>query len=189
VGEAWPAVTGSGLAWGRGLHGEGPPAGRSGELKAEGDGKSPAGVFSLGGAYGYRAQPPKGARWPYTPVDKAWECVDDSASKAYGTIVNTEGMTPDWTSSEKMRRRDALYTWVIDVAHNPSHRAKAGSCIFLHVWRTAASPTVGCTAMKQADLETLLAWMDPAAQPVYVLLPKAELAALASSWGLPKQPP
>jgi hypothetical protein len=187
IGEPWTGVVGSGTAWGRGLHGEGPPAGQSGPQKAEGDGKSPAGVFALGGAYGYAEKPPERARWPYTAVDASWHCVDDSASKRYGTIVDADDVTKDWTSSEKMKRRDALYTWVVDVAHNPSRAPKGGSCIFLHVWRAAGEPTVGCTAMPQPELETLLAWMDPAARPVFVLLPRPAYAALAGGWGLPSR--
>jgi zinc D-Ala-D-Ala dipeptidase len=185
VGEPWTGVVGSGIAWGRGLHGEGPPAGQRGPQKQEGDGRSPAGAFALGRSYGYAKRPPASARWPYTAVDGSWHCVDDSASKVYGTIVDADEVAKDWTSSEKMKRRDELYTWVIDVAHNPAHTAKAGSCIFLHVWRAERSPTVGCTAMPQPRLEQVLTWIDPAAHPVYVLLPRAAYAELASGWGLP----
>ena len=49
VGQPWPGVVGkSGLAWGSGLHGTGAPAGRTGPIKHEGDGASPAGAFVLG---------------------------------------------------------------------------------------------------------------------------------------------
>lgn len=185
AGPAWTGVVGSGVAWGRGLHGEGPPAGQTGPEKQEGDGRSPAGVFALNGSYGYAKAPPAGARWSYTPVDASWHCVDDSASKVYGTIVDADQVAKDWSSSEKMRRKDALYTWVVDVAHNPAHVAKGGSCIFLHVWRSESSPTVGCTAMPQPALERVLTWLDPAAHPVYVLLPSEAYAALAAGWGLP----
>ena len=142
-------------------------------------------LFALGGAYGYADRAPKGTRWRYTPVDRRWVCVDDSSSRAYGTIVETSAVEKDWTSSEAMARRDALYTWVVEVAHNPAHVAAGGSCIFLHVWRKADSPTVGCTAMERGKLEDVLAWLDPEAQPVFVLLPKASYAALAAPWGLP----
>lgn len=185
VGEPWTGVVGSGTAWGRGLHGEGPPAGQNGPQKKEGDGKSPAGVFALGGAYGYAAKPPEHTRWSYTPVDGSWHCVDDSASKLYGTIVDADDVAKDWKSSEKMKRRDALYTWVVDVAHNPAHAPGGGSCIFLHVWRAAGTPTVGCTAMPDPQLQTVLAWLDPAAKPVYALLPRQALSALSAGWGLP----
>lgn len=185
VGSSWPAVIGNGAAWGRGLHGDGPPGGQLGPNKHEGDGKSPAGIFQLRAAYGYARKAPAGTRWPYLPVDLNWNCIDDSRSSFYGTIVNAGHVRKDWISAESMRRPDALYTWVIDVAHNPEHEANAGSCIFLHVWRDAASPTVGCTAMAQSDLETILTWIDPEASPTFVLLPRPAYVALGASWGLP----
>jgi L,D-peptidoglycan transpeptidase YkuD (ErfK/YbiS/YcfS/YnhG family) len=188
VGEPWTGVVGSGTGWGRGLHGEGAPAGQAGPQKQEGDGRAPAGVFALGGAYGYAGKPPKGTRWSYTPVDKSWYCVDDSASRSYGTILDADQLAEDardWSSAETMKRRDALYTWVVDVAHNPGHAARAGSCIFLHVWRAEGSPTVGCTAMPKPALEAVLGWLDPAARPTYVLLPRAAYAELTAAWNLP----
>ena len=65
TGEAWrlkkemQAVLGEkGMAWGIGLH----PEVREKPQKAEGDMRSPAGVFSLGAAYGYDPAPPRGSR-------------------------------------------------------------------------------------------------------------------------------
>ncbi len=187
VESSWTGVIGRGAAWGLGLHGEGPPAGQPGERKREGDGRSPAGVFSLGGSFGYAKDALAEARWPYTPVDKRWLCVDDGASKLYGTIVDSARVTKDWASSEQMRRKDALYTWVVEVNHNPAHTPGQGSCIFLHVWRKAGEPTVGCTAMPQPALERVLTWLRPEAAPVFALLPAAAYQALAADWGLPER--
>ena len=114
------------------------------------------------------------------------ECVDDPTSHHYTQIL-ARTADADWTSSEQMRRRDALYTWVIDIAHNPDATRGAGSCIFFHVWRDARSPTVGCTAMAEDKLVALLGTLAPAAAPVYVLLPRADYAALREAWGLPAQ--
>lgn len=185
VGDPWPGVLGaSGAAWGRGLHGEAAPSGRRGPRKREGDGRSPAGAFALRGSYGYADAAPKGTRLAYTPTTAAQECVDDPRSQHYDRIVDRGAVAaPDWKSSESMRRRDALYTWVIDVAHNPAHAPGGGSCIFLHVWRDARSGTAGCTAMAPDILAALLATLDPSA--VFVLLPRADYAALAPAWGLP----
>lgn len=183
-GAAWQAVIGKGAAWGAGLHGAGPPAGRDGPSKHEGDGKSPAGVFALRGSYGYAAKPPAKAVLPYTQVTADWQCVDDAASAHYTQILDRrQAGEVDWKSAEAMRRRDALYTWVIDIAHNPAAHAGDGSCIFFHVWRGASSPTVGCTAMPEAKLTTMLAGLEPSA--VYVLLPRAEYDAFAGPWSLP----
>jgi len=35
------------------------------------------------------------------------------------------------------------------------------------------------------NLEAMIRWLDPAASPHYVLLPKADYAALRAPWGLP----
>jgi D-alanyl-D-alanine dipeptidase len=183
-GEPWPGVIGQGgAAWGAGLHGAGAPAGRGGPVKREGDGKSPAGAFALRGSYGYAQAPPAGTRLPYVPLDERWRCVDDPASRHYARILDRTTVAPDWRSAEEMRRADELYAWVVDVAHNPAHAPGAGSCIFLHVWRGEGSATVGCTAMDERTLAQLIATLDPSA--VFVLLPRAEYAALAPAWALP----
>jgi zinc D-Ala-D-Ala dipeptidase len=185
-GPAWQGVVGrAGTGWGSGLHGIGAPPGRPGPVKREGDGKSPAGMFALRGSYGYAAAAPPGTRTPYVALDENWNCVDDPASAHYNQIVDRRTVDAvDWKSDETMRRKDELYTWVVDVAHNPARTANLGSCIFFHVWRGLDSVTVGCTAMAEDRLAKLIATLDPGA--VYVLLPRAEYAALAERWGLPR---
>ncbi len=187
IGEAWPAVIGvSGAAWGRGLHGSGAPAGQDGPVKKEGDGRSPAGVFALGASFGYDKEPPRGARLPYTQVDEDWLCIDDGASSHYNQVLDTAELEKDWSSFEAMRRPDELYRRVIVVEHNPQPSPGAGSCIFLHLWHGPdGGGTAGCTAMASDPMESLLAWLDPAARPVYVLLPADRAAALRASWALP----
>ena len=76
-----------------------------------------------------------------------------------------------------MRRKDGLYDWVVVVDHNKARKPGAGSCIFLHVWRHATSPTVGCTAMPKARLAELMAWIDPA-RAVLVVLPDSLVATV-----------
>ena len=184
--RSWTGVVGhTGLAWGKGLHGNGPPEGREGPMKLEGDGKAPAGVFTLDGSYGYGKAPPANAGLPYQQVDKSWHCVDDASSQSYNKIVDADTVTVDWKSSEDMKRKDWLYTWVIQVGHNPERLPGEGSCIFLHVWRSATDGTVGCTAMPQTDIETLLSDLDPKDHPTLVQLTADEYKALATTWELP----
>ena len=186
IGDAWPAVIGArGSAWGRGLHGRGAPAGRDGPVKREGDGKSPAGAFVLGPTFGYAARALPGARAPYAAVDDSWVCVDDSRSARYNRVFDAGGVTADWSSAETMRRADELYRWVVLVDHNPDAAAGAGSCIFLHLWSGPDGGTAGCTAMDRPIMEELLTWLDPAARPVFVLLPASERTALRTAWALP----
>jgi L,D-peptidoglycan transpeptidase YkuD (ErfK/YbiS/YcfS/YnhG family) len=183
-----PAVVGrAGTGWGRGLHGDGAPAGRPGPVKVEGDGRAPAGAFRVLRAFGYEPAPPAGTALPYQAVGASWRCVDDPASAFYNDILDADQVEVDWTSAETMRRADDLYRWVVELDHNAASgdapTPGAGSCIFLHRWAGPDDVTAGCTALAEPALVELLAWLRPGA--VYVLLPRAERAALASAWGLP----
>ncbi|HXI12214.1 MAG TPA: L,D-transpeptidase family protein [Thermoanaerobaculia bacterium] len=180
VGVATAIVVGrTGLAWGRGLH----PESNDGPTKREGDGKAPAGIFTLGTAFGFGDQ--ASTRLPYLTLDERTECVDDSASRFYNQIVDRKQAIPvDWSSSEKMRGIDQYRMGVV-VNHNiPAARGK-GSCIFLHLWGGAGTGTVGCTAMASEDLKRLLEWLDPSLRPLVVQLPAGEYARLRNSWSLP----
>jgi hypothetical protein len=70
-----------------------------------------------------------------------------------------------------MRLPDDRYKWGIVVAHNLPPLPGAGSCIFLHVWKNSATTTVGCTAMPEKALVTLLRWLDPAKDPLLIQMP------------------
>jgi len=187
VGDSWklagspfPIVLGrTGLAWGRGMLEvpSTPPQ------KHEGDGKSPAGVFTVGYVFGFDADP--ATKMPYKKLRETTECVDDVESPYYNQVVDRDpAVAATWKSSEKMRtvgqyRRGAL------VNHNVPAVAGGGSCIFLHIWSGPSQPTAGCTAMPAEDLETLLGWLDPAAKPVVVQLPREEYVRLEKIWRLP----
>jgi D-alanyl-D-alanine dipeptidase len=179
----WPAVIGrSGAAWGIGVHGETPP--REGPIKKEGDGKAPAGIFAIRGLYGVDEQTPSGVKLPYESTAKGdWLCIDDPNSEHYDEILDRKVVASDWESAEELLRDDDLYTYVVDVAHNPQRKHGKGSCIFLHVWSGKDSTTSGCTAMEKDKLLRLLETIDT--NTLYVLLPKADYEALAPSWGLP----
>jgi len=168
----FPAVIGKyGWAWGRSAFFHIPP----GRIKREGDLRSPAGVFSLGSAYGYQKTIVPAIRWPYRYSHKDLIAVDDRKSRFYNRIINIQSVPAakrDWISYEKMRRRDHLYKWLIEIRHN-YHRPKmgGGSAIFLHVYRNTFSPTAGCTAISEFHLLQLLRRLDPARNPRFILLP------------------
>lgn len=177
----------NGLGWGTGALNP-PSRGADDPVKKEGDGKAPAGVFHLSEAFGYATQPQSGWKMPYVSLTPSIECVDDEKSKFYNTLVDTATVSPDWGSheNEKMRRSDDLYRWGIFVDHNANPPvAGGGSCIFMHIWRGPAEPTVGCTAMPQADLELLLGWLDPDRKPLLVQLPLPQYEKMRHRWNLP----
>ncbi len=181
-----PIVVGqTGLAWGD------PALGRRGDpRKHEGDGKAPAGRFPLGSAFGFATPAEAGwVRLPYRALDDGTECVDDTSSRHYNTVVDRDAVPRvDWRSAEHMRAID-LYRLGVIVQYNarPVRRGR-GSCIFLHIWRGPTSPTSGCTAMPADELEAIVRWLDPARRPELVQLPAAEYARLRRRWALPSAP-
>jgi L,D-peptidoglycan transpeptidase YkuD (ErfK/YbiS/YcfS/YnhG family) len=190
VGEPIAIVVGkNGLGWGIGVlaaeasnvHAAADP------VKREGDGKAPAGVFALGTAFGYAAQPLPGLKMPYLNLTPSIECVDDVASKHYNRIVDRSVVAPDWNSSEHMREAGESYRWGAVVDHNNTNPPEpgGGSCVFLHIWRSQDQGTAGCTAMSQIHLETLLTWLDPARKPLLVQLPEPIYVRLTQRWTLP----
>lgn len=158
-----------------------------GPQKAEGDGRAPAGVFSLGRAFGFA--PAGEADWlklPYLPVVEGIECVDDPASTVYNQIVDRRRVqSPDWNSSERMREVGEAYRWGVIVNYNTPAVARRGSCIFLHIGGDEGRGTAGCTAMPAADLRAVMAWLDPARAPALVQVPNAAYEKLKSEWALP----
>jgi D-alanyl-D-alanine dipeptidase len=185
VGEKIPIVVGrNGMAWGRGLHGN---AIGEGPVKQEGDGRAPAGVFSLSSAFGYA--PPQRAgdvKLPYIQAVPTLECVDDPRSAHYNRIVGRAAVeNPDWISSERMRRDDDQYRWGVVVDHNAEGAPGCGSCVFLHVWEAPGKGTAGCTAMSLSSMENVLRWLDSEKRPLLVQLPQAEFERLRKAWGLP----
>lgn len=189
AGAAVPVVIGrTGAAWGTGLHAM--PAGDDGPVKHEGDGRSPAGVFTIGEAFGYAPAATTGLR--YEALDANDWCVDIDGSPYYNRIVDSSDVGADAVkdSTEPMRRDlhangDQRYRLGFVIDNNPRNARGAGSCIFGHLWKSPDSTTAGCTAMAPASMETLLRWLDADRRPVFVLLPAAEYARLQGEWKLP----
>jgi len=177
VGADVPVVVGrTGMAWGKGERAVSAP----GPIKKEGDGKSPAGIFTFGTAFGFD---PITLEMPYRQLLPTTECVDDVSSRFYNRIVERTAAA-DWKSSEKMRSID-VYRQGMVVDHNASGEPGGGSCVFMHIWGGPSRGTEGCTAMAEGDLRRLLVWLDHAASPRLVQLPVAEYARLRAGWSLP----
>ena len=172
-----------GMAWGRGLHaaGEGP-------LKKEGDGKSPAGVFSLGTAFGSSPTLPDGASgFAYLQARDSTFCVEDVRSPHYNQIVDGEHVSrTSWERWSPMKRSDGLFDWGVVVHHNEASPQKgAGSCVFMHKWRGPGQGTSGCTAMAEEDIVTVLRWLDQKRSPLLVQVPDHAYPEISEKWGLP----
>ena len=182
VGDGFAVVVGkNGMAWGKGLGNVEPD---EGPVKREGDGKAPAGIFRLGTAFGYDATAE--TKLPYLALTSTTECVDDRKSERYNELVDGAAIAKDWNSSEQMREETG-YRKGIFIEHNTPASPGAGSCIFFHIWRGPASPTLGCTAMDQGDISRLFEWLNPRESPVLVQMPEGEYEQLRERWKLPRR--
>ena len=187
VGAARPVVIGkSGSAWGIGLN----PARHDGPQKREGDGRSPAGVFAIGEAFGYA--PNLATALTYKPMQSTNWCVDVSGSPYYNRIVDARkvGQAAVKGATEHMRldifnHGDQRYREGFVIENNAQQKPMGGSCVFAHLWKSPDSTTTACTAMGDATMDRLLRWLKPREHPVFVLLPRKEHAKLRTAWNLP----
>lgn len=186
VGGPWNGRVGKkGLAWGRGMH----PVPEGAATKREGDWKSPAGVYHIGGAWGYAPSIRKHPKLPYRQVTTRDLWVEDPSSKHYNhhVILDHEPRAA-WEKKAQMNQDDYPHSLKLFIAHNapPKPVPGAGSSIFFHIWRGGGSkPSSGCTTLPEASLRQLVARIDPGLQPVYILLPKAEYDKNRRDWKLP----
>lgn len=190
-GERWRAVNTAqpvtighaGAAWGLGLnatHADGP-------IKHEGDGRSAAGVFRIGEAFGYAGHADTGLS--YRALQASDYCVDVEGSPLYNRIVDANAVDAKG-STEPMRRDlhmngDQRYRIGFVIEHNAAGRRGAGSCIFAHLWQSPTDTTTGCTAMSDVTMQAMLAWLKREDAPIFVLLPEREYARLQAQWDLP----
>ncbi len=134
--------------------------------KREGDGRTPAGTYYLGFAFGYL--PKVDSAMPYRRMTKNDIWVDDPASPDYNR-PKKRGETQA-KSFEDMVLPDDRYKYGIVIRYNmdpvvPGH----GSAIFLHVWKDPKTPTSGCVAVSEENMLKLLKWLDPGKRPVIML--------------------
>ncbi len=187
VGSSWGGRLGyNGLVWGYGVH-QRPTDVRT---KKEGDGRSPAGVFEFGKAWGYKAseKTPRAQQYNQITTRDLW--FEDVNSPLY----NQHDRLPHepQTAAEKkaqMKQNDYAHSLKLFIRHNAEKGSivpGAGSSIFFHIWRRdGAAATAGCTTMTESKLRDLISKIDPAKNPVYVLLPKSEYDRFKTEWKLP----
>jgi len=187
AGVAAPVTIGkTGAGWGVGLN----APQRGGPVKHEGDNRSPAGVFRIGDTFGYAAS--VDTAMPYLALNATEYCVDVSGAAHYNRIVDANVVGADAVkgSTEPMRRDlhldgDQRYRMGFVIEQNPQAKPQAGSCIFAHLWKSPTDSTAGCTAMTPSVMQSLLAWLRPEDEPIFVLLPRHEYERLRTDWQLP----
>ena len=161
----------NGLGWGKGLHST---PNNAQYIKKEGDGKAPAGLFSLTHGFGYAATN-FAMNYPYATYKTTDHCVDDSSSLWYNKIIDSNHIEKDYKSFEHMKLSNNLYKFGLVVNHNPNQIAQAGSCIFMHIKSKSGKGTAGCTAMKEDEIVEVLKWLKENQKPLLLQLPKVEM--------------
>lgn len=123
-------------------------------VKHEGDERTPAGIYRLGASFGF-AKTDRPGYLHLTPGRNF--CVDDPRSPLYGRIV------PRSTAGSKVKGEDMaafpLNKRGLVVNYPPNRAAKAGSCIFVHVWGGEGVGTAGCVALPEARVAHLQEWV------------------------------
>ena len=122
--------------------------------KKEGDGATPIGRWPIRGVLlrPDRVPPPTGLQLPWRwirPEDGWSDGIDDPA-------YNRPVRHPHDFSAERLWREDGLYDVIVVLGHNDAPVVPgAGSAIFWHCWRDAAT-TEGCVAIASEDMIALL---------------------------------
>lgn len=156
-------------------------------IKKEGDNKSPAGIFTIGTAFGYAGyQEAKWIKNHYVKASDTLICVDDAHSANYNRLVQRDTAKNDYKSHEEMHLKADYYKWGLFINHNSDKITPgAGSCIFMHIWGNSKEGTAGCTAMKEQNILRVLHWIDAAKEPLLVQLPVNEYHQIQALYHLP----
>ncbi len=181
-----PVMVGrNGLAWGRGVH-KTIPAGKP--AKKEGDGCSPAGVFTLCYAIGLDPENElPDLHIPYQILTDSMWFIDDPNSIYYNEMVNVDTLAkPDWQSGIQLAKFKTQFRVGIYVGHNLDKKQSAGSGIFLHVWKSPDRGTAGCTAMCEKELRKILTWIDSKKSPLLIQMPVQEYRRYEQQGNVPQ---
>ena len=170
VASAEPAMVGrKGLAWSYAFR---DLASNNDPIKVEGDNRSPAGIYPIGRPFGFAAS----SLADYLQLNSDSVCVEDPASPAYNKFASRRAVGLS-VGKESMRatpvyRRGLFVNYPTDAAN------KAGSCIFIHVWKRPGSGTAGCVTMPENRVAALQSFANRHAT-VVAILPEAALGRLA----------
>jgi L,D-peptidoglycan transpeptidase YkuD (ErfK/YbiS/YcfS/YnhG family) len=167
---AQPVMVGRrGVGWSRAFR---DLAGDNEPLKVEGDERTPAGIYPVGRPFGF--EPSALANYLQLTFDTV--CVEEPSSPAYNTITSRKlvgrSVGKDIMRASSLYRRGLLVDYPTDGAD------KAGSCIFLHVWRNSSSGTSGCVVMPEKRVVALQEFANKHAT-VVAIIPESALHRLS----------
>ncbi len=118
-------------------------------VKVDGDVRVPAGVFRVGRSFGFA----RSRRPGYLRLTKGTVCVDDPRSRAYNAITSRAKV--GWRVHGENMWRVKQYRQGLLVDYPTNRAARAGSCIFIHLWLKNAKGTHGCVALPAKRLAAM----------------------------------
>jgi L,D-peptidoglycan transpeptidase YkuD (ErfK/YbiS/YcfS/YnhG family) len=137
-------------------------------VKVEGDKRAPAGFYKIGPRFGFApSQVPN-----YVRINDGMVCVNDLSSPAYNTITRRDRIGPNVHGENMWRIPDYGRGLLVD--YPTDRKARAGSCIFIHLQLPGKTGTGGCVAMPEPQLEAVQDFAQDGA--VLVVLPRQALA-------------
>lgn len=121
---------------------------------AEGDQKTPCGLFKMNTPFGI-SDALSGFPENYLKVDSTHYWNGDSGSPLYNRLVSTAWYNDfNKAKSEHLADYGGYYNYCIDTGYNPEGTPGLGSAIFLHC--SMGINTGGCIAVPEADMITVL---------------------------------
>ena len=133
--------------------------------KMEGDGKSPTGIFDLGQLYTYESS--VNTSLPYIQTNSEDKWIDDPNHENYNSHIRGNTTAKSFEHL-KLSSIDYKYCMVIEYNTHPVVKGK-GSAIFFHLADANYSPTAGCVAIKESDMDQILLWLDPNKQKAILM--------------------
>jgi L,D-peptidoglycan transpeptidase YkuD (ErfK/YbiS/YcfS/YnhG family) len=107
----------------------------------------------------------------YVRVDSGMVCVDDVSSPAYNTITRRERIGPAVRAENMSRIPDYRRGLLVD--YPTDRKARAGSCVFIHLQLPGRTGTGGCVALPEPQLEAVQDFVQDGA--VLAVLPRHAL--------------
>jgi L,D-peptidoglycan transpeptidase YkuD (ErfK/YbiS/YcfS/YnhG family) len=145
------------------------------ERRSEGDGTTPAGVFTIGRVM-YGNAPDPGVRYRYRRLACGDWWNEDPSSPTYNTFQHVRcGTRPPFrvtTPGLWQEKRAYRHFAVIEFNMRPVVPGR-GSGIFLHA--QTGSSTNGCISLPVERLVNVLRWLDPSARPRIAIGTRASL--------------
>ncbi len=135
-----------GMAWGYAFRAY---ARRGEPVKVEGDKRAPVGFYKIGRSFGFAASD----RPRYMRISQGMICVNDPRSPAYNSITTRDQIGAD-VHAENMRYVPE-YARGLLIDYPTDRKARAGSCIFIHLQLPGKTGTGGCIALPEPQLEAV----------------------------------